>query len=97
MIGAQYDARFGFPSKIVWIKGRPKANPLCELQKAAATASPGDRFKGLLLKKVNNVNNDPVCNSGNMVKREIAFLRFRPRPFANALQNAFQTIPRRTT
>eukprot|EP00985_Skeletonema_marinoi_P012949 scaffold6346_cov116-Skeletonema_marinoi.AAC.5 len=95
--GAQYAARFGFPSKIVLINGRPNASVLCELQNAAATASPGETFNSLLLKKVKNVISDPICSRGSMVKRVIAFPKSKPRPFENALQNAFQTIPRRTT
>mmetsp|Transcript_10233 Transcript_10233/g.16900 ORF Transcript_10233/g.16900 Transcript_10233/m.16900 type:complete len:84 (-) Transcript_10233:933-1184(-) len=82
---------------MVFINGSPNASVLCELQNAAATASPGERFRRLLLKKVKNVISDPICNSGNMVKRVIAFPKSRPRPFVNALQKAFQTIPRRTT
>jgi hypothetical protein len=39
MIGAQYDARFGFPSKIVLTRGRPKANVLWEAMNIAATVS----------------------------------------------------------
>lgn len=94
--GAQYEARFGLPSKIVLISGMPNASVLCELQNAAATDSPFDMFKSLLLKRVKNAINDPICSNGNMVKRDIAFPKSKPRPFVNALQNAFHTIPRRT-
>ena len=84
------------PSKIVLISGRPNASVLCELQNAAATDSPFDMFKSLLLKRVKNAINDPICSNGNMVKRDIAFPKSKPSPFVNALQNAFHTIPRRT-
>ena len=94
--GAQYEARFGLPSKIVLISGSPNASVLCELQNAAATDSPFDMFKSLLLKRVKNDINDPICSNGNMVKRDIAFPKSKPRPFVKALQNAFHTIPRRT-
>ena len=98
IIGAQYDARFTFPSKMVLINGRPKASVLCEAQNVAATASPGVLFKSSFdLKSENSTINEPICNSGNSIKRDIAWLKSKPSPLVNASQKAFQTIPRSTT
>lgn len=40
MRGAQYAAKLAFPSKIVWIRGNPKARVFWEEQNKAATTSP---------------------------------------------------------
>lgn len=96
MIGAQYDARFGFPSNIVLINGRPKARVLCAPQNVAATASPGVLLKSLDLKMEKSVINEPKCNRGNMIRSAIAWLKSNPSPRVKALQNAFHTMPRST-
>lgn len=45
MSGAQYAARFAFPSNIVLINGRPNAKVFWEAQNAAATVSPALKFR----------------------------------------------------
>ena len=97
MTGAQYDARFGLPSNIVFINGNPKASVLCALQKVAATASPGVLFKNFDLKNENSVTNEPICNSGSIINKTTAWLKSKPSPLVNASQNAFHTIPSSTS
>ena len=96
MIGAQYDARFGFPSKIVLINGKPNANVLCAPQNVAATASPGELFRIFDLNMLNNVKREPICSKGSIIRRTMALLKSMPRPLVKALQKAFQTMPRST-
>ena len=91
MIGAQYDARFGLPSKIVLISGSPNAKVLCAPQNVAATASPGVLFSSLLRKRAKSETNEPKCSSGSRIRRATAWLRSNPSPFVKALQNAFHT------
>ena len=98
MIGAQYDARCGLPSNIMLIRGRPKARVLCPEQNVAAIASPGDTYANSLERKTEeSAMSDPSCTRGRIIRRTTAELKSNPIPLANALENAFQTIPRRTT
>lgn len=95
MTGAQYAARFAFPSKIVFNKGRPKANVLCDVQKVAAIASSREKFKTLELKNFMRTLKLPMCNDDNSPRRAIPCDTSIPSPFVKALQNAFQTRPMR--
>jgi hypothetical protein len=50
MTGAQYAARFGLPSKMVFNKGSPNARVLCDVQNVAAIASFLEKLRVLELK-----------------------------------------------
>lgn len=84
------------PSKIVLIKGRPKASVLCALQNVAATASPGEKPKRLTRKKEKSEAKDAACSAGSSVRSAMACFTSNPKPLVNALQKAFQTIPSKT-
>mmetsp|Transcript_9615 Transcript_9615/g.20810 ORF Transcript_9615/g.20810 Transcript_9615/m.20810 type:complete len:99 (+) Transcript_9615:282-578(+) len=96
-MGAQYDAKFGFPSKMVLMRGKPNASVLCAPQNVAATASPMDALMSTLdLKMVKRDRRDPMCSRGSMVRSAMAWENSSPNPRVKALQNAFQTMPRST-
>lgn len=92
-MGAQYAARFGLPSKIVFISGSPNARVLWALQNVAATISPGVKFSGFNRNMENSVANKLECSRGKIIRRVMPCLSSKPSPVVNALQNAFQTIP----
>jgi hypothetical protein len=95
MSGATKEARFGFPSKMVLISGSPKAKVFCDEQKMAATISGREKLKTGKEKTLNRTPIDPRCSDGSSVNSTRVCLKFRPSPLVNALQKAFQTIPRR--
>ena len=98
MIGAQYDAMCGLPSNIMFINGRPKARVLCPAQNVAATTSPGVTSTSSFERKTLNITiSDDSCTRGSIINSTIAEFKSNPIPLTKALQNAFQTMPRRTT
>ena len=93
--GAQYDARFWFPSKMVLINGNPNASVFCEAQNIAATTSGRENSRKGAENILNNAPKEAKWSVGNRVRRTKLCLSSSPKPLENALQNAFQTIPNR--
>ena len=83
------------PSKIVLIRGNPKARVLWDATNMAATVSflvnPNIGSENVL----NRTPSDMACMTGISVNRARVCCRLRPRPVLNALQKAFQTMPKR--
>ena len=80
IIGAQYAAKFGFPSKIVFTKGNPNANVLCDAQYIAATTSSLVRFNIFREKNFNRMNKDEIWIVGNSSNNAIPCLTSIPNP-----------------
>ena len=95
MIGAQYAARFGFPSKIVFNKGSPNARVLCDVQNVAAIASSREKLRALELKNFMSNLKLPTWRDDKRPRRNTPCENSIPSPLVNALQNAFHTSPMR--
>jgi hypothetical protein len=93
IIGAEYAARFGLPSNMVLMRGKPNASVLCDAQNVAETASSFVQLTSLDVKKQNNPAIDVRWRMGKSAKSVADCLVPRPIPLVNALQNAFQTMP----
>lgn len=81
---------------MVLIKGSPNASVLCAAQNVAAIDSPGENPKKFIRKKEKSVVKEAACIAGSNVRRATACFTSNPNPLVNALQKAFQTMPRRT-
>ena len=69
MIGAQYAARLGFPSNIVFTSGSPAASVLWEVVNVAAMISPLVKFKNLELNNRKRNNKLAMCSEDSINKR----------------------------
>jgi hypothetical protein len=69
MSGATKEAKFGFPSKMVLIRGKPNARVFCEAQKMAATISSRENPKALMENNLKRTASDPRCKAGRRVSR----------------------------
>ena len=97
MSGVQYAATFGLPSKMVLIRGRPKANVLWDAVNIAATTSLREKLKNGREKALKRIPRESKCMTGMTVNKVKACRSSSPRPTQKVLQKAVHTIPNRIT
>jgi len=93
--GAQYEATYGLPWKMVWINGSPNARVLCDAQNMAATASLVVKPKTWREKRLKKAASESKCNVGKRVSKTTVCRTSSPNPVENALEKALKHIPRR--
>ena len=96
MSGVQYAATLELPSKMVLIRGNPKAKVLWDAVNMAATVSLRVNPKKGSEKALNKTPKDARCITGIRVNNASVCFRLRPKPVLKELQKAFHTMPNKT-